>query len=335
MLLRRIPLVAGALSACARRGAEEAGHGGQRCRSSRRRTGAPAEIVWAPDGRRFAYEQDGTVCLYDVPAKTRRTLVALATLQRRCHARSRLAGLRVAESRREGADHPVVSRMATGLLSAPGATCSSFRLAAGDWTQLTATPSRRARSQALARRPPGFLPPRQRPLLAGDRLAQSACGSRATAPARCWNGRLDWVYPEELDLARRTGGRRTPSSVAYLQFDVSREPLYPHADLLPTAAGVRAAALPQSRRAECRRPPGRGVGPGGPTRWMDLGDTRDSLLARVALDPGQPRPLRPASEPHPEPARLAAGGRRHGRGPRWCSGKRTLLGQRRRLSCAF
>src|SRR5512147_2836546 len=44
------------------------------------RTGLPGEAIWAPDGRRFAYTQSRAIYLYDVPAKTRRLLVSLATL---------------------------------------------------------------------------------------------------------------------------------------------------------------------------------------------------------------------------------------------------------------
>ncbi len=136
------------------------------------RTVAPAEIVWAPDGRRFAYEQDKSVWLYDVPAKTRRALVSLATLSAAATPVPAGPGLRVAESRRERADHPVVSgwrQPAHQRRKRPFSISNCGRRL--DPTHRDSRGG--ARSQALAGWPPCFLPPRERPLLAGDCLAQT------------------------------------------------------------------------------------------------------------------------------------------------------------------
>ena len=38
------------------------------------------------------------------------------------------------------------------------------------------------------------------------------------------NGELDWVYPEELDLNTAYWWSPDSQSIAYMQFDVSREP---------------------------------------------------------------------------------------------------------------
>ena len=57
------------------------------------------------------------------------------------------------------------------------------------------------------------------------------------------NGGLDWVYPEELDLGTAYWWSPDSKSIAYLQFDTSREPVYPHEDLLASARDFRAAAL--------------------------------------------------------------------------------------------
>src|SRR5512140_524687 len=46
-----------------------------------RAPGTAVEIVWSPGDNSFAYEQDGAVRLYDVPAKTQRTLLRLSELE--------------------------------------------------------------------------------------------------------------------------------------------------------------------------------------------------------------------------------------------------------------
>jgi len=99
------------------------------------------------------------------------------------------------------------------------------------------------------------------------------------------NGELDWVYPEELDLNTAYWWSPDSQSVAYMQFDVSREPVFPQVSLLnargvmeperyPNAgdpnAGVRVGVVPAS---------------GGTTKWMELGSPFDTLLARVVWSP--------------------------------------------------
>ena len=42
------------------------------------------------------------------------------------------------------------------------------------------------------------------------------------------NGELDWVYPEELELGTAYWWSPDSKSIAYLQFDTSREPVVPH-----------------------------------------------------------------------------------------------------------
>ncbi|MCL4401849.1 MAG: DPP IV N-terminal domain-containing protein [Acidobacteria bacterium] len=99
------------------------------------------------------------------------------------------------------------------------------------------------------------------------------------------NGELDWVYPEELDLGTAHWWSPDGRHIAYLQFDISREWVFPQVDLLPTHARYEPERFPQpgTPNADVRL----GIVPvqGGETRWMDLGDTRDALLARVKWSP--------------------------------------------------
>ncbi len=99
------------------------------------------------------------------------------------------------------------------------------------------------------------------------------------------NGRLDWVYPEELDLGTAYWWSPDSTRIAYLQFDVSREAWYPHADL----TGVVPVSEPQRfPRAGTPNPDVRlGVirADGGRTEWLDSVNGDDELLARVAWTP--------------------------------------------------
>lgn len=100
------------------------------------------------------------------------------------------------------------------------------------------------------------------------------------------NGGLDWVYPEELDLGTAYWWAPDSKSIAYLRFDLTGEPLYPHADL----RGERALAEPQrypqagERNADVRL--GIVSAEGGSTKWLDIGNTVfEFLVARVTWAP--------------------------------------------------
>jgi len=60
------------------------------------------------------------------------------------------------------------------------------------------------------------------------------------------NGGLDWVYPEEIGLTTAYGWAPDSKSIAYLQFDGSREPLYPHEDMLRVRALYEPERYPQA-----------------------------------------------------------------------------------------
>jgi dipeptidyl-peptidase-4 len=240
---------------------------------------APAEIVWAPDGRRFAYELDGSVQLYDVPAKTRRALVSLATLS--AAAKPVPAG-QAFEWQNRGVKEQAIQWSADGssLLISAGGDLFLFRVAAGDWTQLTAT--------AEAEHDPKLSPDGRRVSFrrAGDLYSLEISSRKLVrlthdGSATLGNGRLDWVYPEELDLATAHWWSPDSKNVAYLQFDVSRQPLYPHADLLASRPIFEPQRYPRAGDPNASVRLGVVQAGGGPTRWMDLGEPSHSLLARV------------------------------------------------------
>src|SRR5262249_5225919 len=103
------------------------------------------------------------------------------------------------------------------------------------------------------------------------------------------NGELDWVYPEELDLSTAFWWSPDSKSIAYLQLDTSHEFIYPQAALTGLRAVAEPERYPQSGtpNADVRL----GVVPatGGSTRWMDMGEPRGSLVARVYWTPDSSR----------------------------------------------
>ncbi len=99
------------------------------------------------------------------------------------------------------------------------------------------------------------------------------------------NGQLDWVYPEELEIHTATWWAPDSRRIAYLQFDVSREFLYPQLDLLGRRAEAEPQRYPQAGTPNAHVRLGVISVDSGPTKWMDVGDTSNALLARIAWLP--------------------------------------------------
>ena len=99
------------------------------------------------------------------------------------------------------------------------------------------------------------------------------------------NGKLDWVYPEELDLGTAAWWSPDSKQIAYFQFNVKDEFVYPQLDLLGERALSEPERYPQTGTPNAEVKLGVISPQGGETKWMDLGSTRDALLARVAWLP--------------------------------------------------
>ncbi len=99
------------------------------------------------------------------------------------------------------------------------------------------------------------------------------------------NGQLDWVYPEELDLGTATWWSPDSKRIAYLQFDVSHEFVYPQIDLLGERALSEPERYPQAGTPNALVKLGVISPEGGETEWMQAGETSNTLLARVAWLP--------------------------------------------------
>lgn len=245
------------------------------------RTVAPrnALVVWAPDGKRFAYRERNSIWQYDIASKTRKELISLPKLEEKA-VKPPSGGAFDWENRRVAERNFSWSPGGKDLLVRAAGDLFLLHPADASWDQLTAT--------ADAERDPKLSPDgrlvafrRGSDLYTIDAASKQVTRLTTDGSETLLNGRLDWVYPEELQIETAYWWSPDSKRIAYLQFDISREPVFPHADLL----SVRARTEPQRYpKAGDPNPDVRlGIVPaaGGATRWVDLGETRDALLARV------------------------------------------------------
>lgn len=254
---------------------------------SLKQTAAPdggiSSIEWAPDGKRFAYLQDKSLWLYDVPSRTKRQLVSIGVLES--------AATETAEPERFQWQNRRVkeqtfqwSSSGDSLLISAGGDLFLFRVAAGGYNRITATPE--------AERDPKLSPDGRRvsfrrghDLYCLDLDADEVTRLTHDGSEKLRNAELDWVYPEELDLGTAHWWSPDSTRIAYLQFDVSREPLHPHIDFLPLRAIYEPERYPKAGEPNADVRLGVVDPDGGRTKWIDLGETRERLLARVDWTP--------------------------------------------------
>ncbi|HOL71210.1 MAG TPA: S9 family peptidase [Bryobacteraceae bacterium] len=246
--------------------------------SSQPAPSTPGAPIWAPDGMSFVYTEGGKLWLYDVPSRSKTELVSTSVFEAAATKGTPPERFEF-QNRRVREQFVQWSPDGRELLIASG-DLFLYRIAARGWTKLTATPEPE-RDAKLS--PDGKLVSFRRghDLYVLDLATRKETRLTTDGSDTILNGELDWVYPEELELGTAHWWSPDSKSIAYLQFDVSREPLYPHADLARPRALLEPQRYPRAGdpNADVRL----GVVPaaGGRTRWMDLGETRDKLRARV------------------------------------------------------
>ncbi len=94
-------------------------------------------------------------------------------------------------------------------------------------------------------------------------------------------GKLDWVYPEELDLTSAYWWSPDSSKIAYYEMDERPVTRYPIMDMSSAVGALEYTRFPQA--GETNPIVRVGVVPvgGGETKWMDSGGDTDVYLARV------------------------------------------------------
>ena len=242
-----------------------------------------AAITWAPDGKRFAWMEEKAISQYDVASRKKKQLVALGPLEEKA---VKPPKPEVADWQDRRVSEQSFQWSANGqemLISVQG-DLFLLHTETGKWEQLTAT-SEAERDPKLS--PDGHLVSfrREHDLYSLEIASKKVTRLTSDGGATLWNGELDWVYPEELNLSTAHWWSPDSRQIAYLQFDVGHESMFPQVDLLSWRALAEPERFPQpgTPNADVRL----GVVPaeGGPTRWMDIGETRDHLLARVNWSP--------------------------------------------------
>lgn len=241
--------------------------------------GAAGSVLWSPLGARMAVTRGDKVFLYDAATGAEKEIFAnseLAKTAKNVPAEPQMGW----ENRRVRDQRLQWSADGKHLLIVASGDLFLWSDGAPKVEQLTATP--------VAERDPKLSPDstkvsfrRDNELytldLASKKITQLTSDS---SPTR-WNARLDWVYPEELDLGSAHWWSPDSKSIAYLQFDVSREHLYPHADHLKIEAVAEPQRYPKAGTPNAQVRVGVVRANGGKTKWMDFGDTANHLIARV------------------------------------------------------
>ena len=240
-------------------------------------------VQWAPDSRRFAWLEEKKLWLYDVPSGQRKLLVSLSDLEAKA---VKPAPSEVYEWRDRQVTEQVFSWSDSGremLITAAG-DLFLLHIDSGKWDQLTST----ADAERDAKLSPGgrYVSFRREHDLYSLEIASGKVVrlTRDGSPTLL-NGELDWVYPEELEIGTACWWSPDGKSIAFLQLDVSREPIYPQADALAVRARFEPERYPQAGDPNADVRVGIVPAAGGEIRWMDLGEPRDNLLARLVWLP--------------------------------------------------
>jgi dipeptidyl-peptidase 4 len=243
---------------------------------------APITPIWSPNGNAFLYQDSGKVFLYDINSRKSRVWFDSSAM----HADA-VAPVQPKEfgwrNRRVSSESYQWFPNGKDLLAAVGGDLFIVH-PNGKFDQITKT--------NIDEEDPRLSPDGHHILyrwksnlyildLPGKRVRQITSDGTPTL----LNGELDWVYPEELDIGTAAWWSPDSKQIAYFQFNVADEFVYPQTDLI----GERAVSEPE-RYPQAGTPNALvklGVIPvgGGATVWMNLGSTQNRLLARVAWLP--------------------------------------------------
>ncbi len=240
---------------------------------------AAGPVTWAPNGTQFIGNNQGTLFLYDVPSGKQRDIIVLDKLEKAAE-RTPPSPVFDWTNRRVGESDIQWFSDNQRLLVSAGGDLFIVNLANGSFDQLTKT--------AEVERDPKLSPDNKSVAfrLKSDLFVLDVSSKKVTQLTRngtdtLLNGELDWVYPEELDLDTAYWWSPDSRSIAYMQFDVSQEPVFPEVSLLGRHGVLEPERFPQPGDPNADVHVGIVAATGGETRWMDLGDSRGFLFARV------------------------------------------------------
>jgi dipeptidyl-peptidase 4 len=257
--------------------------------AERMKADMPAQPVWPAQGKRFAFRKGETVMLYDIASKSEKELFSQAELTKR--ATPVVESVRASwENRRLQERTLQWSPDGGAILVVAGGDLFLWNEKTGKAEQLTATAERE--------RDPKFSPDGARisfrrgaELFVMDAASKEVRQLTHDSSATRWNAMLDWVYPEELDLGTAHWWSPDSKKITYLQFEVSREEVYPQSDLLPIVAVSEPQRYPKAGSPNADVHVGVVSASGGDTKWLDYGEPRDFLTARIHWTPDSKRVL--------------------------------------------
>lgn len=245
----------------------------------------PGPARWAPDGKTFVFQQGKTLKMYMPEKKGAKAIVSIDALEE--------AAVKPADN---GPMEWTNRRARTGgiewlpdgksLLDTVNGDIFLIHPGNGKWEQITKTGVAEIDAKIS---PDGKKIAFRRGSDLYTLEIETRKETRLTADgsATLLNGGLDWVYPEEIGLSTAFWWAPDSRTIAYLQFDTSREPLFPHEDLLKTHGMFEPERYPQAGQNNAEVRLGVVAAGGGATRWFDIGDTRDAyLIARAGWMPG-------------------------------------------------
>jgi dipeptidyl-peptidase-4 len=247
--------------------------------------GGMVAATWAPDGKTFVFRQGRGLMIYDPATKSSKDLVAVDAMDAAATPLRPDDGPFGWTNRRVRAGGLQFSSDGKELLYAGGGDVFLIHVDTGKWDQLTKTPVPEADPKLS---PDGKMVAFRRgwDLYSLDVATHKETPLTTNGAETLRNGGLDWVYPEELELGTAYWWSPDSKSIAYLQFDTSREPLLPHEDLLRPRALYEPERYPQAGENNADVHLGVVAASGGPTKWIEVGDTRNSyLIARAGWMP--------------------------------------------------
>ncbi|MCU0247167.1 MAG: DPP IV N-terminal domain-containing protein, partial [Bryobacter sp.] len=235
--------------------------------------------MWRPDGGAYLLRTGGTIALHRPGEAKGDEIVKMADLEAKATAPT--PATRFNWQNRRVSERPVQwAPDGKHLLVLAKGDLFWVEVDTKKWTQLTATPEAEADPKiAPDGRSVSFR--RGHDLYALDITKKKARRLTSDGAENRLNAELDWVYPEELDLGTAHWWSPDATRIAYLQFDTSAIPVYPQADLLQRPAVAEPQRYPQAGTPNSTVRVGVVGARGGRTKWLNLGDAKDNLFARV------------------------------------------------------
>ena len=252
----------------------------------------PAGLTWSPDGAHLTYLEKGELMELDLETAQPKLLVS----------RAKLATLKGDATTEKDSDHRARYSMAS-YLWAPDSQHILFDANGRLWLLdlKTGAGLNLGSSGAASGDDPKFSPDGKLLSFLNERGAEHGLsvihledrGTPATSVATTnnadiLNGKVDWVYEEELEVRSNYFWSPDSRHLVYLQMDETRVPTYPITDFIPTHPTIDEQRYPQPGDPNPAVRVGVASVQGGPTTWIKLPNFKpgDDYIPRIGwVDP--------------------------------------------------